>query len=79
MLFVIEILPLSLNGRIGLHVYMTLAPLEIVLLIDGYQVVEEQGVGTLGAILGQDAYEEQIDNVGLVELQSANDVPPTEG
>ena len=76
MLFVFKIHPLCLNGRIGFHVYMTLAPLETVLLIDGYQIVEKQGVGSLGTILGQHSDEQEIDNISLMELQSSDNMPP---
>ena len=78
MLFVVEILPLCLNGGIALHVHMTLAPLEAVLLIDGYQGVEKQGIGTLGTVFGQHTDQEQIDDIRLMELQGADDMPPAE-
>ena len=78
MLFVVEIHPLSLNGGVTLHVHMTLTPLETVLLIDGYQGIEKQGVGTLGTVFGQYTDQEQIDDIRLMELQGADDMPPTE-
>ena len=66
MLLVFKILPLGLYGGVTLHVYVGLAPFEVVLLVDGYEVVEEQGVGTLRAVFRQHANEQAVYNVGLL-------------
>ena len=78
MLFVLEILPLRLDGGVALHVHMALAPLETVLLINRYQMVEEQRIGTLCTVFRQHADKEQINDVRLVELQGTDDMPPAE-
>ena len=44
MLFIVKKLPLVLHVDIGLHVYMALAPFEAILLVDGYKMVEQQGM-----------------------------------
>ena len=79
MLFVLKHLPLRLYCGVGLHVNMTLAPFEAVFLIDGYQVIEEQRISAFGAVFGQHTYQQHVDDVGLVELQSLDDVPPAKG
>ena len=79
MLFVLKILPLCLHGRIALHVDMGLTPFEVVLLVDGYEVVEKQGVGTFRAILRQHAYKQAVYNVGLLQIKGAEEMPPTKG
>ena len=58
MLFVLQISPLALHLAVGLHLHMGLAPLKAVLLIDGYELIEQQGIGALGAIFWQDADEQ---------------------
>ena len=57
MLLVFKHLPLRLNGGVALHVHMALAPLEAVLLVDGYQVIEKQRISTFGAVLREYADE----------------------
>jgi hypothetical protein len=57
MLFVLKILPLCLYGGVAFHVNMGLAPFEVILLVNGDEVVEEQGVGTFRAVLWQHTYE----------------------
>ena len=79
MQLVVEIGPLTLHLVIRLHLDMRLTPFDAILLIGWNEIVEKQGVGALGSIFGQDAHQQQVDNVGLVELQSTNDMPPTEG
>ena len=49
------------------------------LLIDGYEVVEQQCVGTFLTVLGQHAYKQAVDHLRLVEPQGAQYVPPPEG
>ena len=78
MLYMLQILPLRLHLLVGFHFNVRLAPLETVLLIDGYQGIEKQGVGTLGTVFGQYTDQEQIDDIRLMELQGADDMPPTE-
>ena len=43
------------------------------------EVVEDQGVGALAAVFGQDADEEQVDGVGLMPFQDLQQMPPSEG
>ena len=78
MLLALQILPLALYLLVSFHLYIGLAPLEAVLLIDGDEVVEEQGIGTLLLIFRQDAYQHQVDTLRLMELQGAQTVPPAE-
>ena len=47
MLLVFQVLPLGLDGGVTLHVNVGFAPLEAVLLVDGDEGVEKEGVGTL--------------------------------
>ena len=41
MLFVLQVGPLVLNLAVGLHFHMSLAPLETVLLVDGYEFIKQ--------------------------------------
>ena len=68
MLDMLQILPLRLYLVVGLHLNVGLAPLEAILLIPGNQIVEQQGIGALLLILGQDANEHQVQALSLVEL-----------
>ena len=79
MLLVLIVLPLLLNGSIALHVNMALAPLESVFLIYRYQMVEQQCIGTLCSVFRKNTYEQQVNDVGLVELQRTKQVPLSEG
>ena len=60
--------PLSLHRRIGLHLHLRLSPFDAILLIDWYQISKEKRIGTLGTILRKDSDQQEIDNLGLVEL-----------
>ena len=79
MLFVLKILPLCLYGGVALHVDVGLTPFEVVFLVDGDKVIEEQGVGTFRAVLRQHAYEQAVYNIGFLQVKSAEEVPPAEG
>ena len=71
--------PLSLHTCITLHLYLSFAPLDTISLITGNEVGKEKCVGTLGTVLGKDAYEQQIGYLSLVHLDNAKQVPPTKG
>ena len=60
--------PLSLHCRIGFHLHLCLSPLDAVLLIDRNQVGKEERIGTFGTILRKDTDQQEIDDLGLVEL-----------
>ena len=77
MTLALKILPLSLHLLVGFHLHVGLAPLKAVLLIARYEVVEEQGVGALRTILGQDAHKQQVYNVCFMTLQGTQDVYPS--
>ena len=79
MLYMLQILPLALYLLVGLHLDIRLAPLEAILLIDGDEVVEQQGIGTLLLVFGQNTDEHQVEALGLMELQSLQTVPPAKG
>ena len=70
MLFVIEVHPLALYLAIGFHLHVCLAPFEAVLLINGDEVVEQEGVGTLGTIFWKYTNKQTVYNVGLLAIQS---------
>ena len=74
----VEVFPLALNLIVGLHLHVGLTPLEAVLLVVRYEVVEEQCIGALLLILGQDAHQHHIDTLGLTELQRTQTMPPPE-
>ena len=71
--------PLTLHTGIGFHLHLGLTPLDAISLVTGNEVGKEQSVGSLGTILGKDAYEQQVDNLGLVHLDGAQHVPPAKG
>ena len=79
MLFVLQVLPLTLYFLVGLHLHIGLAPLEAILLIDGDEVVEQQGVGTFLLVFRQNADKHQVQTFGFVELQRLQTVPPAKG
>ena len=79
MYLAVEILPLSLNLHVGLHLDVGLSPLEAEALVARDEVVEEQSVGAFLTVFGQNAYEQKVYDVGLVELQRTQYVPPAEG
>ena len=70
--------PLPLHCRIGLHLHLRLSPLDAILLIDRNQVGKEERIGTFGTILRKDADQQEIDNLGLVELDGTQEMPPSE-
>ena len=41
--------------------------------------MEEQGVGAFSSVFRQDAYQQEVDDIGLVELQGTDDMPPAKG
>ena len=63
-------LPLALHTGVAFQLHLCLPPLESIFLVAGNEIGEKQGIGPLGAVFGQDAYEEQIDDFGLVELDA---------
>ena len=65
----VQILPLRLYGQVALHLGHGVSPLEAVTLELVDEVVENQGVGTLRTVLGQYAYQQQVNDVRLVPLQ----------
>lgn len=78
MLSVLQILPLALHFLVCLHFNVGFTPLEAVFLVAWDEVVEQQGVGTLLLIFGQNAYQHQIYTLGLVELECSQAMPPSE-
>ena len=68
MLYVLQILPLALYFFVGFHFDIGLAPLEAVLLVDGNEVVEQQGIGTLLLVFRQNTNEHQVETLRLMEL-----------
>ena len=79
MLYMLQILPLALHLLIGLHLHIRLAPLEAILLVDGDEVVEQQGIGTLLLVFRQDADEHQIQALRFMEFQRLQTMPPAKG
>ena len=78
MLLVVEVFPLTLHLVVGLQLHIGLAPLEAILLIPRDEVIEQQGVGTLLLILGQNAHQHHINTLSLMEFQRTETVPPAE-
>ncbi len=74
----LKIAPLTLHVAVGLHLHIGLAPLEAIADIAWYKVGEEQRVGSLAAVFGQEAYEQQVHAFGLVPFQRPQHVPPAE-
>ena len=76
MLYMLQILPLRLHLLVGFHFNVRLAPLETVLLIDRYEVVEQQCVSTFLLIFWQDANEHEVEALCFVEFQGSHTMPP---
>ena len=68
MLYMLQILPLRLHLLVGFHFNVRLAPLETVLLIDRYEVVEQQCVSTFLLVFRQDANEHEVEALCFVEV-----------
>jgi hypothetical protein len=68
--------PLSLHGSIFFHFYLRFSPLDSILLIDRNQVGKEQRIGTLSTVFRLDTDEQKVDNLGFMELDSAQQMPP---
>ena len=75
----LQVLPLGEDTLVRLHLGTCDGPFEAIGLELTDEVVEDQGVGTLAAVLGQDADQQQVDGVGLVPLQGLQQRPPAEG
>ena len=75
----LQILPLRKHAHVRLHLRTCDGPFEVVGLELTDEVVEDQGVGPLVAVFGQDADEQEVDGVGLVPFQDLQQMPPTEG
>ena len=76
MLHSLQILPLAEHSVIGFHLLHGFGPFESVALEPGDEVVEDEGIGPLGPIVGQNADEQQVYDVGLVPLDDTQQVPP---
>ena len=79
MLATLQILPLRADGLVVLHLRHGLGIAETIALELLDEVVEDEGVGTLLAILGQHTNQQEVDGIGLVPLQDAQQLPPSEG
>lgn len=71
--------PLSLHGSIIFHFYLCFSPLDSILLIDRNQVGKEQRIGTLSTVFRLDTDEQKVDNLGFMELDGAQQMPPAKG
>ena len=69
MLFALQILPLTLNTGIGLHLRHCLCPLKAITAILLYQIGKNKRIGSLLAIFRKNTYQEQIYRIRLVPLQ----------
>ena len=78
MVYSLKVLPLSLYVFVCLHFYLAFSPLYSVALIPRYEVVEQQCVCAFLAVFGQHAHHLQVYDVGLMQLQSPQYVPPSE-
>ena len=76
MLSVLQILPLALHFLVGLHLYISLAPLEAILLVAWDEIVEQQGICALLLILWQYAHQHKVYTLSLVEFERLEAVPP---
>ena len=79
MLYMLQILPLRLHLLVGFHLDVRLTPLEAIFLVDRYEVIEQEGIGTFLLIFRQNANEHQVKTLCFVELQGSHAMPPTEG
>ena len=75
----IEVLPLREDTLVGLHLRTCFCPDEAIGLELTDEVVEDQGVGALATVLGQDTDEQQVDGVGLVPFQDLQQMSPAKG
>ena len=79
MLATLQVLPLRADGLVAFHLRHGLGIAETIALELLDEVVEDEGVGTLLAILGQHTNQQEVDGIGLVPLQDAEQLPPTQG
>ena len=67
---------MSLHGSIIFHFHLCFSPLDSILLIDRNQVGKEQRIGTLSTVFRLDSDEQKVDNLGFMELDGAQQMPP---
>ena len=79
MLATLQVLPLRADGLVAFHLRHGLGIAETIALELLDEVVEDEGVGTLLAILRQHTNQQEVDGIGLVPLQDAQQLPPAEG
>ena len=74
----VESPPLALNTLVAFHLDLAFTPFEAIVDVAGNEVGEEKSVGTLGAILRENAKEQQVDALRLMELTRTENMPPAE-
>ena len=70
--------PLALHALVGLQLHLRLARFESLLNIAQDEVGEDKGVGTLCPVFRQHTYQKQVHGLGLVPLDGAQQIPPSE-
>ena len=75
----LEIAPLALHVLVRLHLHLAFAPFDAIFVVPGNEVIEHECIDAFRAVLGQNANHLQVDDVGLMELQCAQHVPPAKG
>ena len=75
----LEILPLRQHTLVAFHLRTRDGVFEMIALEPADKVVEDKGVGSLGAVFRQNADEQQVDKRGLVSLEHLQQMPPAEG
>ena len=74
-----QILPLRQHTLVAFHLRTRFSVFEVVALEPLNQVVEDNRVGSFGTVFGQDTYQQQVNDTGLVPLQGAQQRPPAKG
>lgn len=70
--------PHVLHILVGLHLDLRLSPLNAIVDITGNEVAEEKRIGSLGPVLRVDSNQETVYDIGLVEFNGSDEMPPAE-
>ena len=70
--------PLALYAAVALHLHLRFPPFEPILHVAGDEVGKDKGVGTFCPVFRQHTYQKQVHSLGLVPLDGAQQIPPSE-
>ena len=70
--------PHALHVLIGFHLDLGLSPFNTIMNVTWNEVAEKKRISSLGSIIWVYTNQEAVYDIGLVELDSLDEMPPTE-